>query len=303
MYLIRRLTRSILIVVGVVALVFLLARLSGDPAALYLPLLAPDILRDQFRAMHGLDKPLLEQFVVFIKNALRGDLGDSLWQKRPALEVVLRRLPLTLALATGTTVLCVALALGLGALAAFRPLGWADRFVSIVSLVGIAVPQFWLALIFIMIFSVGLRWLPTSGMGTWKHIVLPVVALGWAPMGALAQIVRCSMLEQMSASYTMTARAKGASEKRVIFKHVLRNALPSIVNMTGRSFVGMANGAIIVETIYGWPGIGRLMVNAIEKRDFAVTQATVLVVAVLVVGVNLAVDIICVAADPQIRFG
>jgi len=281
----------------VVALVFLLARLSGDPAALYLPLMAPDMMREQFRAMHGLDKPLGEQFSVFVKNALRGDLGVSLWQKQPALEVVLRRLPLTLALASGTTALCVVLALVLGTIAALRPLGWADRLVSVISLVGIAVPSFWLALVLIMVFAVGLRWLPTSGMGTWKHAVLPVIALGWGPMGKLAQVVRCTLIEQMFAPYVTTARAKGASERRVIFNHALRNALPPIITVAGKGFVGMANGAIIVETIYGWPGLGKLMVDAIERRDFAVTQAAVLVVAVLVVGVNLGLDLCCTALD------
>lgn len=275
----------------------MLARLSGDPAALYLPLMAPDIMREQFRAAHGLDKPLAEQLAVFVKNALRGDLGQSLWQKQPALEVVLRRLPLTLALASGTTALCVALALVLGAVAAFRPLGWVDRLVSAISLVGIAVPGFWLALVLIMAFSVGLRWLPTSGMGTWRHAVLPVAALGWGPMGNLAQVVRCTLIEQMFAPYVTTARAKGASEKRVIFNHALRNALPPIITVAGKAFVGMANGAIVVETIYGWPGLGKLMVDAIEKRDFAVTQAAVLVVAVLVVVVNLGIDLGCAMLD------
>ena len=279
---------------------FLLARLSGDPAALYLPLMAPDIMREQFRAAHGLDKPPAEQIAVFVKNAFRGDMGDSLWQKRPALGVVLERLPLTLSLACGATALCMALALLLGAVAALRPLGWADRLVSAASLVGIAVPGFWLALVLIMAFSVGLRWLPTSGMGTWRHAVLPLTALAWGPMGKLAQVVRCTLIEQLFAPYMTTARAKGASERRAILNHALRNALPAIVTVVGKIWVGMANGAVVVETIYGWPGLGKLMVDAIERRDFAVTQAAVLVVAVLVVVANLGVDLCCAMLDRRL---
>jgi peptide/nickel transport system permease protein len=287
---------------GVVILVFILARLTGDPAVLYLPLLAPEELREAFREEHGLNQPIMVQLGQFLWDVAHLDFGESLWQHRPAMPVVLSRLPLTLKLAAATVAIAMSIAFVLGILAALRPLSVFDRAVSAVSLIGMTVPSFWLGLVLIMVFAVHLDLVPTSGTGGPEYLILPVITLTWPILGRMAQVVRTSVLEQLSSPYIMTARAKGLRERVVLLRHVARNALIPVITVAGLAFVGIANGAVIVETVFGWPGIGKLMIDAIERRDFAVIQAVVFVVAVVVVLLNLFLDLCYAAIDPRIRY-
>jgi peptide/nickel transport system permease protein len=301
-YIARRLIQSFFVVLAVIILVFVLARLTGDPADLYLPLHAPEEMRQAFREANGLNRPIIVQLGYFLVDVARLDFGRSMWQKVPALPLVLQRLPLTLELAAVTIVGALALAFVLGSISALYPLSLIDRVTTFVCLIGVTVADFWLALVLILIFAVHLGWLPTSGTGGWKYLVLPGITLAWRPLGRMAQVVRSSVLEQLSAPYITTARAKGLRERVVLWRHVARNGIIPVLTLAGIEFIGLANGAVIVETVFGWPGIGKLTIDALERRDFAVIQAAVFVVAVLVVLVNLFIDFCYAAADPRIRY-
>ena len=301
-YIVRRLLQSLFVVLAVLILVFILARLTGDPADLYLPLHASDAVKQSFRVAHGLDKPVMVQLGSFLAGVLRLDFGTSIWHSRPALTVVLERLPLTLELAVVTMVFSIAVAFVLGSVSALRPLSGVDRLTSFVSLIGVATPNFWLALILILVFAVRLNWLPTSGTGGLEYLVLPGITLAWGPMGSMAQVVRALMLEQLGSLYVVTARAKGLGQRGILLRHVIRNAAIPVITLAGAQFISLANGAVIIETVFGWPGIGKLTIDAIERRDFAIIQATVFVVALVVVAVNLLIDFCYAAIDPRIRY-
>jgi peptide/nickel transport system permease protein len=301
-YIARRLIQSLFVVLAVVILVFVLARLSGDPAALYMPLHAPEEMRQAFRQENGLDQPILVQLADYLVDVARLDFGRSMWQKVPALPAVLQRLPLTLELATVTIVGTLVLSFVLGSLAALHPLSVIDRVVTFVCLIGVTVADFWLALVLILVFAVFLGVLPTSGTGGPQYLVLPAITLAWRPLGRMAQMVRSSVLEQLSATYVATARAKGLRERTVLARHVAKNAIIPVLTLAGTEFIGLANGAVIIETVFGWPGIGKLTIDALERRDFAIVQAAVFVVALIVVFVNLLIDFCYAAVDPRIRY-
>ena len=301
-YLARRFIQSFFVIVAVVILVFILTRLTGDPADLYLPLHASEEMRQSYREAHGLDKPISIQLANYLAGVARLDFGESLWQHRPALTVVLERLPLTLKLATATIIVAMAVAFILGSISALRPLSTVDRATTFVSLIGVTVADFWLALILIMVFAVRLDWFPTSGTGGLEYLVLPGITLAWRPLGRMAQVVRTSLMEQLSAPYVTTARAKGLAQRVVLFRHVARNAFIPVLTVAGVEFVALANGAVIVETVFGWPGIGKLTIDAMERRDFAMVQAVVLVVAVMIVVLNLFIDFFYAAIDPRMRY-
>jgi peptide/nickel transport system permease protein len=301
-YIASRLIQSFFVVFAVVILVFVLARLTGDPAELYLPLHASEEVRQSFREAHGLDRPILVQLGDFMLDVVRLDFGRSMWQKVPALPLVLHRLPLTLELAAATIAGAFILAFVLGSISALYPLSIIDRATTFISLIGVTVADFWLALVLILIFAVHLGWFPTSGTGGLEYLVLPGITLAWRPLGRMAQVVRSSVLDQISSPYVITARAKGLTQRAVLYKHVARNALIPVLTLAGTEFVGLANGAVIVETVFGWPGIGKLTIDALERRDFAVIQAAVFVVAILVVVLNLLIDFCYAAIDPRIRY-
>jgi peptide/nickel transport system permease protein len=301
-YIARRIIQSFFVVFAVVILVFVLARLTGDPTDLYLPLHASQAVRDAFRAEHGFDRPILVQLGDFLLDVIHLDFGRSMWQKVPALPLVLHRLPLTLELATVTVVGALIIAFVLGSISAIYPLSLIDRVTTFVSLIGVTVADFWLALVLILIFAVHLDWFPTSGTGGPEYMVLPAITLAWRPLGRMAQIVRSSVLDQISSPYVTTARAKGLTQRAVIVTHVARNAAIPVLTLAGAEFLGLANGAVIVETVFGWPGIGKLTIDALERRDFAVIQAAVFVIALVVVLVNLLIDFLYAAIDPRIRY-
>ena len=297
----NRALASLLSLVLLLVAVFFLSRLTGDPAALYLPSEASEEMRAQFRAVHGLDKPLLAQFLDYVGDVLRLDFGDSIRRAQPALGIVIEAFLWTLQLAVITMVLVTAGAIVLGSLAAFRAGGVFDRVASITALVGAAAPDFWVAIVAIVVFSVGLGWLPTSGTGTVLHWVLPVAVLFIRPFGLIVQVVRGAMLGALSSAYVKTARAKGVKARRIIFIHALRNAMLPVITVIGDQAAALLNGAVVIETIFGFPGVGKLMIDSILQRDFNVVMAAIMVTAIAIFIMNLLIDLAYAVLDPRIR--
>lgn len=300
-FLFTRVLQSLVSLIGLVFLVFFLARLTGNPADLYLPEDASQEVRQDFARLHGLDAPAIVQFGRFAAQLVRLDLGNSIRQGRPAIDIVVEAYPTSLKLAVVTMITAVLLSIIIGVRAAFRPDGAFDRIGSTLSLGGASAPNFWVALTLISIFSVGLGLLPTSGVGGFTYWIMPITVLTLRPLGLLVQVVRESMITTMASPYIRTARAKGARDGSVLFVHALRNASLPILTMVGNQAVGLINGAVIVETIFGWPGVGKLMINSILQRDFAVLQAAVVVTAIAIFALNIVIDILYAVLDPRIR--
>jgi peptide/nickel transport system permease protein len=301
-YLTRRSLHSLLSLAGLIVLVFFLARLTGDPTNLYLPLDASLEARAEFAEKHGFNDPLLVQFGRFLEGLARFDLGESVRKARPAIEVVLEAFPTTLKLAAITMTAAVGLAVVVGALAAYRPGGPFDRIASVISLAGASAPDFWVAITGILVFAVMLGWLPTSGTGTAWHWIMPIAVLLIRPFGLLVQVVRGAMIGALSSAYVKTARAKGVRERSVIFVHALRNATLPVITVAGDQAAGIVNGAVIVESVFGFPGVGKLMIDAITQRDFAIIQAAILVTAIAIFVMNIVIDIAYAVLDPRIRY-
>ena len=305
-YMIRRAGHSIFIILGLMALLFFAINVLGDPVELLLDDEASQEVIDALRKKYGLDRPLYVRFGDFYKNLLTLDFGTSIRHKIGAGGMVLDRLPNTAALAV------VAWALGslgipLGMLAARRPRGIIDRVVNLLSFAIISVPEFWLALMLILIVSVHLELLPTSGFnglgpGGWKFIILPAIALCPRVMGRNAQITRATMIEELGKQYVATARAKGLSENTVLYGHVLKNASISIVTLMGDELAGFMNGATVAEVIFGWPGLGKLVIDSINARDLPVITAAVFTIALMVTVINLTIDLIYTWLDPRISY-
>lgn len=301
-YLLKRVINAGVTLFALVAAVFVISRLLGDPVGLMLPLDATPEQAEAVRASLGLDQPIPVQFVQYLGDFVRGDLGTSVWQGIPALDVVLLRLGPTLQLAAVATLLSVAIAVPLGAIAALRPGSFVNRMTSALSMLAISVPNFWFALLLILVFSVSLRLLPTSGYGGWQYIVLPVAALSLAFVGRLAEITRAAFQDELASPYVTTAMAKGASTARVVFRHVSKNAGMPVITVIADQFLALAGGVGAIELIFGWPGLGWASIDALNRRDFPVLQAAVLVIGVMVVLVNLLVDILYTRLDPRVRF-
>jgi peptide/nickel transport system permease protein len=285
-----------------VVLVFFLSRLTGDPTQLYLPVDASLEARENFRNLHGLNDPILVQFGRYVVDLMTLDFGDSIRKSRPALEVVLEAFTWTLSLALLTMVLVSAGAIVLGSLAAFNVGGIFDRTATFFSLVGASAPDFWIAIVAIVLFSVTLGWLPTSGTGTIWHWILPITVLFIRPFGLILQVVRGSMITVLSSAYVKTARAKGVRPRPVIFVHALRNGMLPVITVIGDQAAGMLNGAVVVETIFGFPGVGKLMIDSILQRDFAVVLASIMVTAFAIFLMNILIDIAYAVLDPRIRY-
>ena len=300
-YLRKRILSSLLPLVAVVVGVFALARLTGNPANLYLPLNATDQMRADFTARHGLDQPLLTQMADYFGGVLRLDFGESLRTGEPAAAMALRAFPATLQLAATTMVLAIVLAVIVGCWAALKPNGIADRISSFVSMAAASIPDFWLAIVGIWIFAITLGWLPTSGVAGSAAWVLPIATLLLRPFGVLVQIVRGAMVSALSEPYIKLARSKGAGDVRVVTRHALRNAAAPALTVAGDLTVGLVNGAVVVETIFGWPGIGKLMIDSILQRDFAVLQAAVLLTAIAIFVLNILIDLGYALLDARVR--
>lgn len=296
-----RVTQSATAFVGLVLAVFFLSRLTGNPASLYLPINASQGLRDQFTEQQGFNDPLWQQFGTFIAGVLRLDFGTSLAQERPAMDLVLEAFPWTLGLAAVSMTLAIALALLLGAAAATHPRSLADRLASNLSLATASVPDFWLALMGILIFSVYLGLLPVSGTGGAAYWVLPVLTLMARPLGVLVQVTRGALVVELSSTYVSAARAKGVGQRGLTFVHAMRNVVAPVLTVAGDQAAAIVNGAVVVETIFGWPGIGTLMISSIVRRDFAVILAAIIVTAAVIFLLNIIIDALYALANPRLR--
>jgi ABC-type dipeptide/oligopeptide/nickel transport system permease component len=300
-YVVRKVFHTAFVALGVVTLVFAALRLSGDPAATMLPGDASVEELVALRHQLGLDRPLWLQYVQFLGGALTGDFGTSFRHQQPALPLVLERLPATLELAGAALALAVVLALPLGILAAVHRGRLLDVLAMAFAVVGQATPYFWMGIMLILVVSVELGWLPTSGRGGLERLILPTVTLGTHFAASLARLTRTSMLEVLGQQFVTTARAKGLSERSVVLAHALKNAAVPVVTLIGLQFGTLLGGAVVTETIFAWPGVGRLAVQSVFVRDYPVVQAGVFVLALTFVAINLLVDLLYGVLDPRIR--
>jgi peptide/nickel transport system permease protein len=302
-FLARRAVQGILVLVGVAAIVFVLARLTGDPVQLLLPDRATPAEVAAMRDRLGLNDPLPVQFVRFVESAVHGDFGKSIRFRQPALDLVLGRLPTTALLAGLSLLLALLLSVPMGILAAVNRGGLIDRVLMSISLLGYAIPTFWLGIMLILIFSVDLRLFPPSGFGSPSQLVLPVATLGVYEAALLARLLRRGIVDAFAQPYIQTAQAKGLTPFRILLVHTLRNAAIPVVTVFGLQLGSLLGGAVITETVFSYPGVGLLLVQAIGQRDFPIIQAFVIVSAAIVVVINLIVDLTYAALDPRIRHG
>src|SRR6185503_3900480 len=300
-FLIQKLGHTAIVVFCVLTLVFVVLHMTGDPVMMLLP---PNASREEIDALTrtlGLDQPLIVQYGRFLARIARGDFGTSLQHQQPAMGLVAERLPASALLAVTALGLAVAVALPLGIVAATRRGTVLDRLAVALAALGQSAPIFWTGLMLMLVGSVILQLLPTSGYGTWRHLILPALTLASYPMAAIARLVRSGMLEVLDADYVRTARAKGLPERRVVLKHTLRNAALPIVTVVGLQFGLLLGGAIVCEMIFSWPGVGRLMIFAIYNRDFPLVEAAVFVMAMVFVAGNMLVDLCYAWLDPRVK--
>jgi len=301
-YILLRLLQGAVLLVVLAFVVFALARLTGNPADLLLREDATAEDRAHLLRALGLDRPTHEQLAIFLRGALQGDLGQSIRYRRPAVEIFFERLPNTLTLVPLALLGAVVIAIPLGMLAAVRRGTWIDRIASGFAVLGIATPSFWLGIVLIYVFSIQLGWLPSARMGGPAHYVLPAITLGAFLVAGMMRLVRSSVLEVLDSEFVKLARIKGLSQTVVLWKHCLRNALIPVVTLFGVFFALLVTGAIVTETVFAWPGVGRLTYEAVIFRDYPLLQAVILLKAVIVLGVNLVVDILYAYLDPRVRY-
>jgi len=298
----RRLGYALLSLCLLSLTIFLFVRVTGDPTVL---LVEPGASRADIEALRadlGLDRSLVVQYATFVRDIVRGDFGRSFYYRTPVMELYLSRLPNSLLLAVAAMAFSLLIGIPSGILAAVRVNGWWDGAGKIFSLLGLSMPSFWVGLLLILFFSVYLGWLPSSGSGTVWHVLMPAFALGWYFAAAHMRLTRSSMLEVLGSEYVKLARLKGLPEALVIGKHAFKNALIPVLTLAGINLVLMVNVAVVVETVFAWPGVGRLLYEGIAFRDFPVVQATVLVGGSMIVVVNLVVDLLYAVIDPRIRY-
>ncbi len=302
-YLTKRVGQTIFTLFAVTLIVFSLGRLTGDPATVLMPVEARQEDRARIMQHWGLDQPLHIQYVRYIGNVLRGEFGESLqWPGRDALELVLLRIGNTLELGLAALLFAVAVAVPIGVFSAVYKNSFIDHAGKFIALLGQSLPHFWIGIVFIWIFAVNLRWLPTSGRGTWAHLIMPAVVIGWFQVAALMRLIRSAMLEALDSEYIKLARLKGVRERVVIWKHALRNAAIVPLTYFGIMIAYLVVGSITTEVVFSWPGVGLLVVNAVTARDFPVVQAVTIVFAFVIVLANLIVDVLYGVLDPRIRF-
>jgi peptide/nickel transport system permease protein len=302
-YIIRRALQSLLVLLGALLISFLLLRVvPGDPAVLMLSETATPQEVEQMRRSLGVNEPVYVQFAIYLRQVATGDFGTSFRRQMPALPLALQYIPATLRLAGTAMLLTIAIAIPLGVLAAVYQNGWVDNLVGVLALVGQSMPTFWLGIVLILVVAVRLRWLPTSGYGTWQHLVLPAITLAFAQIALITRLTRSSVLEVIRQDYIRTARAKGLAESIVMLRHTMKNSLIPVVTMLGLQIGNLLGGAIITEAVFGWPGAGSLLVSSINFRDYPVVQVMVLLSAMAFVVINFFVDLIYAALDPRIAY-
>jgi len=300
-YIAARLGTAVLVVLGVSVVSFVLTFLTGDPAEIMLPPGATAAQIAKFRTEWGFADPLPVQYWRFLRRAVHGDFGVSLQHGQSSLPLIAARLPATFQLTMTAMVLAIVLAVPLGVLAATHRGGKIDLLTMGVALFGQSVPNFWLAIMMILLFAVSWGWLPTSGRGGWTHVVMPAAAIAINLMALLTRLVRTTMIEVLSEDFVRTGRSKGLREVAVVLRHALPNALIPLVTVVGLQFGYILGGAVVIETIFTWPGVGLFTIQAIMNRDYPVVQASVFILATAVVLINLAVDLLYVWLDPRIR--
>ena len=300
-YIFRRLLVALSVMLTVAVISFMLLHLSGDLAtAIAGPeSTAADV--EKIRVQYGLDQPITSQFFDWLGAAVRLDFGRSFYFQNTVVELIGERLPITLKLGGVALLLAVVVAIPLGVLAAIYRDTWIDRLSLMIAVVGQAMPTFWFALTLIIIFSVGLKWLPVAGNGTWQHFVLPAVALGYYAMPAMMRLTRAGMLDVLGSDYIRTARAKGLSPSRVVFKHALRNAIIPVVALAAVELGFMLGGSVVIESVYSMQGLGQLAWDSISRNDYPVVQAVVLIIAVFYIGLTFVADVLNAALDPRMR--
>lgn len=299
-YLIRRLLYAAFVLLGVSVIVFFLVRLSGDPAALMMPLDASDEEVEQLRTSLGFNRPLPVQYLEFLRRGLSGDFGTSIRHQQPAMAMVLGRMPATLQLLGMSLLVALIVAIPMGILSGLYPNSLIDRISAVMALVGQAIPNFFLGIVLILFFSVQLNWLPSSGRGGIEYLVLPAITLGTAAAAFINRLLRSSLREVLETDYIRTARAKGRSWRATVFNHALRNAAIPVVTIIGIQIIQLVGGAIVTETVFAYPGAGLLLVQSLANRDIPVIQAFVMLIALIVILVNLVIDLIYGLIDPRI---
>ena len=302
-YVLKRLLSALPVLFGISLLLFFMLRmLPGDPAQVLAGQMASPEDITLIRHQLGLDRPIFVQYGIFLSRLARLDLGRSARTQSPVIKEVWARLPNTMVLAVAAITLACLFGIPAGIISASRPYTWIDYLFTSMALFGISMPVFWLGLMLVVIFSVVLHWLPAGGTGSWKHIILPSFTLAAFVVAFITRMTRASMMEALSQDYTTTARSKGLKERVVIVKHALKNALIPIITVVGLQFGLLLGGAVLTETVFAWPGIGRLIVDSILARDYPVIQGTILIFGLLYILVNLVVDIIYAFIDPRIRY-
>lgn len=303
-YIMQRIVIAIPLILTVVTIVFLMLRigLPGDPAQIMAGDRATPELIEQVRKNLGLDRPIYEQYFIFLRNAMQGDLGRSVKFREPVLDVILKAFPFTIILTLSSISIGTIIGVLVGVITALKRGTWIDNLATVLVVFLYSVPTFWLGLMLILVFSVNLRLLPVQGAGTFQHFILPTLNLAVGQIALIARLTRSGMIEVLNADHVRTARSKGLPEYLVIFRHTLKNVLIPIVTIVGLSFGALLGGAIITETIFGLPGVGSLAIDAILNRDYPMIQGTVLLVAITFIFVNLVVDILYAFIDPRIRY-
>jgi peptide/nickel transport system permease protein len=302
-YILRRVAQSALTLLGVSVLVFVILRvLPGDPARMLLPDGAPESAVAELNRQLGLREPLIVQYGLFLRSVAHGDFGQSFQYRAPALRVVLERLPATVQLTVAAMLVTIAAGVSLGIGTAVRRGTRYDVAGTILAVLGQSLPNFWLGIMLILLFGVALRWLPTSGFTGWTSLVLPAVTLAAFPTALVARLTRSSMLEILNRDYIRTGRAKGLAERSVVLRHALRNAAIPVLTVIGLQIGALLGGAVITESVFAWPGMGKLIVDAIFFRDFPVVQTVLILSATVFVGINLLVDLLYTVIDPRIRY-
>lgn len=302
-FLVRRLLQALLVMWATATVVFFLVRLTGDPIDIILPQEATADDRARLVQQMGLDRPVVVQYASFLLGAVQGDIGESYWQSRPAMSVVLERYPATLQLAVASILLSLAVAIPIGVLAAIKKGSWLDYTSMAVALLGHAMPTFWLGLLLILVFAVHWQLLPAFGRESWQNLILPAIALATYSMARLSRLTRSSMLEVLELDYVRTATAKGLGRPRVIWVHAFRNAMLPILTLAALEFGVLLGGTVLTEIIFAWPGLGWLAMEAIGRRDFPLVQGIILVVTWSFVLINLLTDILYALVNPRIRLG
>ncbi len=301
-YLIKKLPQTILVIIGVSIITFIIMHLSGNPAQLLLPPEATEQQIEEFSEALGYNDPLPEQYFRFMKGVIKGDFGTSMVYRRPAFDIVMERFPATIQLAISSMIFALIVAVPMGILAGVKRNTIFDYTSMTLALGMQSMPTFWLGIMLVMIFSVKLRWLPTSGRGTFQQLILPMITLGAFYLAMISRLMRSGLLEVLSEDYIRTARAKGVKESLVVLKHALKNSIIPLVTVVGMEFGRLLGGAVVTEAVYEWPGVGQLALTAIGQRDYPVVQGVIFVLAITFVLVNLLTDLSYAYLDPRIRF-